>query len=302
MNNLPSSTDILRDENTDEPAADVPPFAEAEAPLHTRRKAILFARAAARSQALRVLLLIVTPIAVWEVAIQSLNIPPYIMPSPSAVAKRMTDGVAQGFLLRHTLVTLGEVLGGYFAGAVLGIAFGTLIALSRLAEKIVYPYIVAFNSVPKIALTPIIILWVGVGVRSTIIVVALLAFFPLLVNVVAGLRSVDPGQTMLLRSLAATRWQIFRFIQVPNALPSMFAGLEIAVVLAVVGAVVGEFVGAREGLGYYILLSNTLLDTAGMFAAFILLAMIGIVVHSAVKLVSRRVIFWTNQDPILPSA
>jgi NitT/TauT family transport system permease protein len=162
----------------------------------------------------------------------------------------------------------------------------------------VYPYIVAFNSVPRIAISPLIVIWFGTGLQSKAIIAALVSFFPLLISVIVGLKAVDVEQLQLMRSLKARKWQTFRTVIFPNALPSIFGGLEIAIVLAVVGAIVGEFMGASQGLGYYILFANSRFDTAGMFAAFFILGVLGMILNLSVKLVAKRVVFWRGIDVI----
>jgi len=248
------------------------------------------------------ILLFLATLAAWEGAVRALRVPIYLVPPPSLVLQRLVDGLASGRLVRHTLVTGTEILAGYGLGAVVGIALGVLIAQYRFVEEVVYPYVVALNAVPKVAISPLIVVWFGVGFQSKIIICALVSFFPLLVNVITGLRGIDPEQLDLLRAMTATRWQTFRLVQLPTALPNIFAGLEVAIVLSVVGAIVGEFVGAKEGLGYFILLSNALVDTAGMFASFIILAVLGWFLSQLVKAAARRVVFWRRTDIIVESA
>ena len=243
-----------------------------------------------------------TVLLVWEGAVRAFDVPRYLVPAPSTIVGRLVDGFVAGSLLKHTLATLGEILVGYVFGCGLGIGLGILIAQFRLVDELVYPYVVALNSVPKVATAPLIVVWFGFGFESKVIIVALVAFFPLLVNVILGLRSVEADQLALMRALTASRWQSFSMVQLPNALPSIFAGLEVAVVLAVVGAVVGEFVSAKEGLGYYILFANSLSDTAGMFAAFMVLAALGAALSQVVTTVARRVVFWRAQEIVVESA
>jgi NitT/TauT family transport system permease protein len=245
---------------------------------------------------------LVLVLLVWELGLRVTETPAYVLPPPSLVLARLVDGLIGGSLLRHTLVTVQEILGGYLLGAALGIGLGVLISQYPLLDDILYPYVVALNSVPKVAVSPLIVLWFGLGFQSKIVIAALVAFFPLLVNVSLGLKSADPEQIDLMRGLTASRWQIFTMVQLPNALPSIFAGLEVAIVLSVVGAIVGEFVGAKEGLGYFIQLSNALVDTAGMFAAFILLALVGWLLNQAVKLAARKIVFWRRSTVIVESA
>lgn len=249
----------------------------------------------------RVVVLAVALLA-WEFGVPALKIPAYLVPVPSRIGARLVDGFTSGLFVEHTLVTMQEIFIGYVLGCCMGIGLGILISQYRLVENVLYPYIVGVNSVPKVATAPLIVLWFGFGLESKVVMVALVSFFPLLVNVILGLRSVDPDQMRLMRSLTATRFQTFRMVQLPNALPSIFAGLEVAIVLSVVGAIVGEFVGAKAGLGYYIQFANALVDTAGMFAIFIILAAIGLSLNFAVKFVARRIVFWRRDETIVESA
>jgi NitT/TauT family transport system permease protein len=201
--------------------------------------------------------------------------------------------------LEHFWVTLGEALAGFAIAAVAGIAMGAGIAQFRLVERTVYPYLVALQTLPKIAIAPLIIVWAGFGLSSKVIIAALVAFFPVLVNVIVGLKTIDQSKLELMRSLRASRWQTFRLVTFPNALPFVFAGLDIAVVFSVLGAIVGEFVGAQRGLGNLILQFNVTLDIAGVFAVLILLAVLGIALHLAMQAVERRVIFWAQPEEVI---
>lgn len=252
-------------------------------------------RSAHRTRLLR-LLSVVVLLLVWEFGTRLLGVPAFVLPPPSAIAEILFVGLRDGLLLRHTWVTAQEILFGYLLGSALGIGLGVLVSQYRIVEDLVYPYIIALNSVPRIAVSPLIVVWFGTGFQSKVIIAALVSFFPLLVSVLIGFKSVDREQVLLMRALTASRWQTFRMVTFPNALPSIFGGLEIAIVLSVVGAIVGEFVGARAGLGYYILLTNSRLNTAGMFAAFIVLALLGTVLNLAVRTVARRVVFWRDVD------
>lgn len=233
-------------------------------------------------------------IALWEVSVNAFAIPQFLLPLPSTIGQRLYEGIFGGTLLGHTWVTLQEIAIGYTLGCGLGIGLGILISQFRLAEDIVYPYVVALNSVPKVATAPLIVIWFGYGIESKVVIAALVAFFPLLVNVILGLHSVGSEQLALMRSLTASSWQTFTKVKLPNALPAIFAGLEVAVVLSVVGAIVGEFVGAQAGLGYYIKFALAIVDTGGMFAAFIILAVIGTALNQIVKRVAKRVVFWRD--------
>jgi NitT/TauT family transport system permease protein len=155
-------------------------------------------------------------------------------------------------------------------------------------------YIVAIQSLPKIALAPIIVLWFGFGLTSKVVIICLLTFFPLLVTSMAGFKAVDVERLELMRSLGANSWQVFWKVRLPSALPYIFAGLDMAAVFAVVGAVVGEFVGAQRGLGTLILSMNSQMDTAGTFSVFIILALVGIILHKSLRIVEKRLLFWSG--------
>ena len=175
-----------------------------------------------------------------------------------------------------------------------GLLLGAAIGQSALLEAVLYPYVVAFQTMPKVAIAPLFVLWFGFGVTSKIIITAAIVFFPVLANTIVGLRSAPRDQIDLMTAFTASQWHIFRMVRVPHALPFVFAGLDIGIVLAVIGAIVGEFVGAQAGLGYLILQRNFSMDAAGMFAILIVLSVIGIVLHAAMRFVARRVIFWTD--------
>ncbi len=237
-------------------------------------------------------------VGLWEWGVRQWNVPAFIAPAPSAVTRSLVAGIRSGVYLDHFWVTLGEALAGFAIAAVTGIAVGAGIAQFRVVERTVYPYLVALQTLPKIAIAPLIIVWAGFGLSSKVIIAALVSFFPVLVNVIVGLKTIDQGKLELMRSLRASRWQTFRLVTFPNALPFVFAGLDIAVVFSVLGAIVGEFVGAQRGLGNLILQFNVTLDIAGVFAVLILLAVLGIALHLAMQAVERRVIFWSQPEEV----
>ncbi len=162
-------------------------------------------------------------------------------------------------------------------------------------EKILYPYVVAFQTLPKVAIAPIIVIWFGFGLTSKIIITATIAFFPLLANTIVGLRSAPLDQIELMVAFTATRWQTFRMVRFPQALPFIFVGLDVAAVLSVIGAIVGEFVGSEAGLGYLILQMNFNFDMPGVFAVLIILSLMGIGLHLLVVWVQGHVVFWVDK-------
>jgi NitT/TauT family transport system permease protein len=243
------------------------------------------------------LLLLCAILGAWEAVIRLFQISPFVMPMPSAIAARFVDLIVTGDIRPHFVATLTSILTGLFAGSLAGLLCGSLIATVPLLDRLIYPYLVAMQTVPKIAIAPLFVLWFGYGLASKIIITALLCFFPVMVSVIAGFRSVDLNQLEMMRAFGATPAQILRRLRIPSALVIIFAGLEIASVLAVIGAVVGEFVGAQVGLGYLITSLNFNLDVAGMFAVLIFLAVIGLTLHGLVKFARRRLVFWVRAEP-----
>ncbi|ACA15324.1 binding-protein-dependent transport systems inner membrane component [Methylobacterium sp. 4-46] len=232
----------------------------------------------------------------WEGVVWALAIPAYILPPASAVLTALYRGIASTLYLKHIWVTLYETLLGFALGVTLAFALGTVVALNRTVEYFLYPFIVMFQSMPKVALAPLIIVWFGLGLTSKVVNAALVAFFPLMVNTIVGLRSAEEDRLNLMRSLAATRTQIFWMLQLPNALPYIFAGLEIAMIFALIGAIVAEFVGAQAGLGMLIQSMNFSLDVAGQFSVLIILSLMGLVLNSVIVLARKRALFWDENQ------
>jgi NitT/TauT family transport system permease protein len=238
------------------------------------------------------LLLIAAFLAAWEVAVRLFEIPMFILPTPSSVFTALYRGIASSLYVDHIWITLSETLLGFVLGTSLAFVFGTVIALSRPVEYFLYPFIVMFQSMPKVALAPLIIVWFGLGLASKVVNAALVAFFPLMVNTIVGLRSAEEDKVNLMKSLAASRTQIFWMLQLPNAMPYIFAGLEIAMIFALIGAIVAEFVGAQAGLGMLIQSMNFTMDVAGQFSVLLLLSLLGLLLNGIVIAVRRRVLFW----------
>lgn len=240
------------------------------------------------------LALLVVLLVAWEGLVVLLDVPKIVVPRPSAVAVALWDGFASGLFLPHIMVTLWEIVAGFVIGASVGIALGITIGLSAFMERLIYPYVIAFQTLPKVAIAPIMVIWFGYGMTSKIIITATIAFFPLLANTIVGLRSAPKDQIDMLKACTATDWQIFRMARLPQALPYIFVGLDVAAVLSVIGAIVGEFVGAKAGLGYLILQMNFNFNMAGVFAILIILSLIGVGLHVLVVAVQRRVLFWSD--------
>jgi NitT/TauT family transport system permease protein len=238
------------------------------------------------------LLLIVAVLAVWEALVRLFSIPAFILPAPSSIFVALYRGFASRLYIDHMWITLTETLMGFVLGSALAFALGIAVALSRRVEYFLYPFIVMFQAMPKVALAPLIIIWFGLGLTSKVVSAALVAFFPLMVNTIVALRSSEEDRINLMRSLAATRGQIFWMLQLPNALPYIFAGLEIAMIFALIGAIVAEFVGAQSGLGMLMQSMNFTMDVAGQFSVLLILSVVGLLLNTIVTEVRRRVLFW----------
>ena len=230
----------------------------------------------------------------WELFVDLFDVPAIVLPPPSAIAVSFWQSLQTGELGWHLAVTLYEVVSGFALGAATGLLLGFGIALSPLAERLFYPYVVAFQTVPKVAVAPIIVIWFGYGVSSKVVITAMIAFFPVLANAIVGLRSAPQDQVEMMLSYTASRWQVFRMVRLPASLPYIFVGLDVAIVLSVIGAIVGEFVGAKAGLGFLILQKNFNFDMAGTFVVLIVLSVIGVGLHEIVSRVQRRVVFWVD--------
>jgi NitT/TauT family transport system permease protein len=236
--------------------------------------------------------LFVVTVGGWELACRFLDVPIIIVPPPSRVAAALWQMLVNGDMLVHFGVTAYETLVGFVFGALFGLVLGGLVAQFPLLERTLYPYIVAFQTLPKVAIAPIIVIWFGYGVTSKIVITATIAFFPLLANTIVGLRAVPQDQVELMVAFTASRWQVFWKARIPQALPYIFVGLDVAIVLSVIGAIVGEFVGSQAGLGYLILQKNFNMDMSGVFAILIVLSLFGIGLHMIVNAIQRRVVFW----------
>jgi NitT/TauT family transport system permease protein len=220
----------------------------------------------------------------WMLIVRLGDYPAFILPGPADVYDKLTSVIRDGLLWRHTRITLIEISGGLALGLSAATLLGYGMAKSRVLERLLAPYIVASQSVPIVALAPLLVIWFGTGRLSKILVCALTIFFPMLVNTIVGVRSVDPDLAALMRSLKATRWQTFAMLEVPSALPILLGGLKVSVTLSVIGAVVGEFVAADRGLGFLINVARGNFDTPLMFVALLTLVVMALLLYLAVVL------------------
>lgn len=231
-------------------------------------------------------------VVLWDVATRVFDWEPWLVPPPGDVAQALWD--YRELLPEHTWVTVWESLAGFALAIAIGIPVGGLIAYSRLMEVTVYPILLGLNAVPKIAIAPILILWMGFGAGPKILVAFLLCVFPIVIATATGLKQTPAELVELARSLCASEWQTFRRFRFPSALPEIFIGLKVAISLAVIGAVIGEFVGASEGLGWVIVNSGANVNTSLAFAAMAILAFVSIVLFYAIALVERLVVPWAR--------
>jgi len=238
-------------------------------------------------------------ILIWYTIAQVGKFPAYILPTPDQVWVRMLRAIGDGSLLRNTLVTLEEVLAGLALGVAAATALGYALAKSRTFERLLAPFIVASQSIPIVAIAPLLIIWFKPGLLSKVLICALIVFFPVLVNTIVGLRSVPEELQDLMRSLRATRWQTVRNLEIPAALPVFLGGLRIGATLSVIGAVVGEFVGADRGLGFLINVGRGQYDTALVFVAVFTLVVMAMALYGLVLLLEARLLSW-RQRPDQP--
>lgn len=232
-------------------------------------------------------------VGLWGLVARLGNYPSFLLPAPFQVWAKFIKVAADGTLWYHTSITLLEILGGLAVGLTAATILGYLLAKSPLVERLLSPYIIASQSVPIVALAPLLIIWFGFGLTSKILVCALTIFFPVLITTIVGIRSVEENLMDLMRSLQASRWQVFRFLEVPAALPVILGGLKVGVTLSVIGAVVGEFAQSDRGLGFLVNLANRgLFDTPLMFVALFVLMTIALCLYGIVSFLESVLLNW----------
>jgi NitT/TauT family transport system permease protein len=235
----------------------------------------------------------------WDLAVRVFKAPAYLLPPPLVVL----DSIVQNWstLWVHTLWTTGAILAGFVAAAAVAIPLAMLIVVSPTLGRLIYPPMVATQAIPKIALAPLFIVWFGFGLMPKIAVAFLIAFFPVVIDTIIGLRSIEPGIVQLARSMGAPPWRIFLKLRLPNALPMIFGGLKVASALAVVGALTGEFVGSDKGLGYILVQASGNLNTALLFATLVILSLVAMAFFYAVEFLERILIPWHVSQRAHPS-
>lgn len=235
----------------------------------------------------------------WEFFVRIFDIPYVILPAPSAVIR---EGISRYPLYFHnSWVTLYETVVGFLLAAVIGVALSVAIVYSRTLKSALFPLIITLQIVPKVAIAPLLLIWAGYGASSKIVLALLVAFFPIVVNMVAGLAAVDEEIVELCRILHANRWKEFVKVRLPNALPYLFSSLKVASTLAVIGAVIGEFVGGNSGLGYLIIVSNTEMRTSMAFVSIVCLSVLGLALYGLISVAEKWSMPWERRlDPEAP--
>ena len=275
---------------SEQPVVDIPADI---APLS--KPALTFS--AATRHWLPALILFLATVVLWEAAVRTFSISSFIIPAPTKIVQAL---VAQwGALMHATAVTAGEILFGFLVSVAVGVALALVIVRFDWLGRALYPLVVLFQNVPKVALAPIFILWFGYGLVPKIGLILVIAFFPVTLSMLAGMQSVDNSLLALMNSVGAGPTEVLLRIRVPHSLPSLMAGTKIAATLSVIGAIVGEFAGASDGLGYTIQFASTQLDTAQVFAALLLVSVLGIAFYYAAEVLERAVVPWAprfNQD------
>ncbi|MGY1751129.1 ABC transporter permease [Modestobacter sp. SYSU DS0511] len=237
-------------------------------------------------------IMLILLIGSWQFAVSVVGVSEFILPAPLAVWNSLVDLLSSSSVYRDIWITLAEVLIGFGIALVVGMAVGAVLGRVLWLERAVQPALVALQVVPKVAFIPIFVIWFGFGMTSKIIMAAILAFFPIMLNVMLGVRSVDRGHRDVMRGLGASRWATFKSLELPSTLPYVFAGAEVGIVFAVIGAIVGEYLGGSEGLGHLVVSSLNALNAPQLFAVIVLLALMGSLLYLAVTTTKRLVIPW----------
>lgn len=246
-------------------------------------------------------------LAAWEFGTKAFGVQAYLLPGPTAVATAAWKLYSTGLIFPHIGTTVTEMVMGYACGCLFAVILGAIVAESVIAERILLPYIIGLQSMPKVALAPLLLVWFGFGLASKVILVALICFFPVFINTITGLRSANNDLIDLYRAFSASRARVFFDVKLPSAAGAIFAGLQIAVVLGLIGAVVGEFIASKQGLGQLIQASSMNFDVGAMFTCIFTLSLIGILANLLVRMAHRRIVYWeadtkhrtTGADPAM---
>ncbi|HCN71688.1 MAG TPA: ABC transporter permease [Pusillimonas sp.] len=244
--------------------------------------------------AMPTIILTIAVLILWELITHVFSVEPFVLPAPSAIMHELVN--QQALLASSALVTAEEIVYGFLLSMIVGVFMALLIVRFDWLGRAVYPLMVLFQNVPKIALAPLFILWFGYDLAPKLLLIVVMAFFPVALNMLVGLQSVDPNLVTLLKSVGASRNEILWRIRIPNSLPYLMSGLKIGVTLASIGAIVGEFAGASAGLGYLILFASTQMETALVFAAVVEVSILGMICYYAVEFIEWRFISWAPKS------
>lgn len=228
----------------------------------------------------------------WEVIARAGLVSPLVLPAPSRIWDGLVILFTADWFPQHVWMTTAETLIGFFVGGILAIALGIVMVNVPLFKEVIYPYVVAFQVMPKVVLAPIFITWFGFGMESKVVMAIAISFFPVVINTVVGLESVEENEVLLMRSLVASKSQIFWKLAWPTALPSIFAGLKTSLTLALIGALVAEFVTAKDGLGTLITTFSFELKVYLVFAVIVVVSVLGLVLYGIMEYLERKIVFW----------
>ena len=238
---------------------------------------------------------------IWEAVVRLFTIPPYVLPDPVAVWRALIAGLSESpfnraSFLFHLSDTLLATILGFLIGSIIGVVGASLMAELETIERLTFPYIAALQSLPKVAIAPLYVIWFGYQIESKIAMAATLGFFPVLLNSLQALSSIERDKLDFASSLGASRWQKFWYVKLPDSLPMVFAGMNLGIVYALLGSLVAEFIGGQRGMGVLILQLQSVNDTAGVFAILVVLALTGYVLLSVMRVLQRRVVFWSGSS------
>ena len=237
---------------------------------------------------------IVVFLIIWEVLVRVMEVPAYILSTPSQIAVVVYEDLVSGVVFPHFMVTLQEVVVGFAIATIGGVLLGTVIGLVPWINRTLYPMLLAVQTIPKIALAPLFLIWFGFGITSKIVTVAVIVFFPIMVNVIAGIQTVDPRRLLLMRALGATPLETYIKVRFPSMLPFLFAGLEVAIIFSVTGAIVAEFIGASVGLGSMIIQRQSTSYVAGVFSILFYLTVMGLSLNAILRWIGNYFCSWAR--------
>lgn len=269
-----------------------PSAPEIESSLMTPKKPTAGQRISGVLKTWSILLIGIIGLLIWHYSVIWTGIEDFILPSPLQVVNAFETQLQDPLFYEHLRITFQAAITGFFLAAVVAITLGTIVSQVKVVERMIMPYIAAIQTIPKVALAPLFVIWFGYGISSKVVMSAVICFFPILINVIEGLNSADPERIRMLTVFGAKKRQIFTMVKLPSALPFIFAGLDIGVVFAILGAVVGEFLGAQRGLGVLLLQTQYLFDIAGMFAVLVVLSIMGFTGHMIVLTLKKKFAFW----------